>query len=384
MENMNDDVLTSEMKAHAKRWGVDLVGVLDAGPIHTKTYLRSKYRAYRCGQGIHTETEPDMFDPRVVMPGACSVILLGTYTYGVDYIVPSTPGCPRGKTGPWTRLYHYMSGQMAAVVIDFLKERGYEAVYTNDLPYRTIAAMAGIGEIGRNHFLFTKEFGSYIRMSCVVTNARLHSDRVDYDFVKDRCGKCHICVDSCPTGAMHMDGAYDYDICLHQLLQGAGDAKKDGLPREYWGKTDSYLMRTGKCLEVCPRNRHLIPRESIPAYIKVFPDFNKPDSPKLIPLVLADDQELEWLLAAGTYKYGKNHIRQNAILALGQQKDPAAIPVLSECLLTSKERLNAQMAAWALGMISGDDSIAALKKAAAVRTEPEILEEIGNALNGVH
>lgn len=383
MKMTESEVLTHGMTAHAHQWGIDLVSVTDAAPCRTKTYLRSKKRAYRCGQGIATEVEPDLFDPQQVMPDARSVIMLGTYTYGVDHIVPSTPGTPRGKIGPWTRLYHFMSGQMADVVINYLAACGYKAVYTNDLPYRTLAAKGGMGEIGRNHFLYTKEFGSYIRLSCVVTDAPLQDTAIAYDFAKNRCGTCRICEQSCPTQCMHSDGSYDYDICLHQLLQGAGDAREGGIPHAFWGKTGGYLMRTGRCLEVCPRNSKLMERDAIPAYIQNFPDFNKPDSPRLIPLVLAGDDEMEFLLPVAVYKYGKNNVRQNAILALGQHKDPAAIPVLEKCLLTATHPLNAQMAAWALGMIGGDDAARALREASMARLEPEILSEIDEALRGL-
>lgn len=378
---MQANISTQDMIKHANRWGIGLIGVTDAQPIKTKTYLFSKYeKPYRCGQGVATEIEPDLFDPRQIMDDAQSVIILGTYTYGVDRIVPSTPGHPRGKIGPWTRLYHFMSGQMADVVTEYLQSNGYSAVYTNDLPYRTIAANAGIGEIGRNHFLRAKGYGSYIRMSCVVTNAQLATTMVPYDFAVNRCGSCRACIDGCPTRAMKEDGALDNDICLHRLLQGSGDAKENGIPRQYWDKTEGYLMRTGKCLEICPHNRNLIPRDSIPRYIKHFPDFNKPDSPELIPLVMADDAEMEWLLPVAVYKYGKNHIRQNAIMALGQHRDEAAVSVLRECLLAQPHPLNAQMAAWALGMIGGDMARKALEEAQASPLLPEVLEEVRLAL----
>lgn len=377
---MDAAMLTEKMHLHAHRWGIDLVGVTDAAPIPTKTYLLTDYVHYRCGKTVRTEIEPDLFDPHCVIPDAQAVVILGTYTYGLDYIVPSTPGKPRGKIGPWTRLYHFMSGQMAEVVCEFLREHGYKAEYSNDLPYRTIAANAGLGEIGRNHFLRAKGYGSYIRMSCVVTNAPLVPKTVPYDFAKNRCGDCRICIDACPTCAMNEDDTYNADLCLHQLLKGAGVATENGLPKEFWDKTDGYLMRTGKCLEVCPHNRNLIPRDSIPRFIKVFPDFNKPDSPELIPIVMADDDEMEWLLPIAVYKYGKNNIRQNAILALGRHKDPAAILTLRECLLTYPDPLNARMAAWALGQIGTAQARDALMDGQRIRAEASIAEEICEAM----
>lgn len=274
-----------------------------------------------------------------------------------------------------------MSQQMAAVVLEFLTERGYQAVFTNDLPYRTLALKAGLGDVGRNHFIFTKEHSCYLRFSCVVTNAPLETVSVSYTYGVERtCGHCRRCVDSCPTQAMEADGTFHYDICLHQLLQGKGDAQAQGIPRQYWGKTMGYLMRTGHCLEVCPRNKKLMPRDSVPRYMKVYPDFAKPDSPPLIPLVLASDEEMEWRLPVAVYKYGKNFVRQNAILALGQAKDPTAIDVLARCLFEDVQVLNAAMAAWALGEIGTEAARNALQAARAISTESQVINEIGRTL----
>lgn len=372
--------LTQNLIQRTREWEIDLITIGDARPVHTKTYLVSRETPYRCGQRVHTEVEVDVFDPKVVLPTARSVVMLGVYTCGLDTIIPTTPDTPRGKIGPWTRIYSYLSEQMGDIVIEFLAERGFRSVFTNDLPYRAIAAQTGMGKISRNHFLYTKEFGSYIRLSCVVTDAPLETTYTDYDFTANECGSCRICERNCPTRSMCEDGTYLYDQCLHQLLQGKGDAKH-GLPRKYWGVTESYLMRTGKCLEICRLNRNLVPRQSIPRFVKVFPEIDLPDSPELIPIVMATDAEMEKIVPYNCWKYGKNHIRQNAILALGQQKAKNAVNVLEACVNTCEHPLNARMAAWSLGEIGTIEARQALEKALKAATSEELQEELRNSLS---
>jgi len=269
---------------------------------------------------------------------------------------------------------------MGDIVIEFLAERGFRSVFTNDLPYRAIAAQTGMGKISRNHFLYTKEFGSYIRLGCVVTDAPLETTYTDYDFTANECGSCRICERNCPTRSMCEDGTYLYDQCLHQLLQGKGDAKH-GLPRKYWGVTESYLMRTGKCLEICRLNRNLVPRQSIPRFVKVFPEIDLPDSPELIPIVMASDAEMEKIVPYNCWKYGKNHIRQNAILALGQQKVEKAVTVLAACVNTCEHPLNARMAAWSLGEIGTNEARQVLLMALEITKNEELQEELRNSLS---
>ncbi len=357
--------LTARLRLFASEQGIDLFEITDIEPIHVKNRTVSDSpKPYRCGQNVNTEVAPDVFDPCCVLPDAVAVIIMAFYTYGLEKPVESTPDCPRGKIGPWTRVYPYTK-QMSDVIVDYLTEHGYRAVHTNDLPYRALALKAGLGQLGRNQFIFANGFGSYLRFNCVVTDAPLETVAYQYDFFKDVCGNCHRCVDSCPVSAIDMDGTFHYDICLHELLQGRGKAE-NGLPKEYWGKTMSYLMRTGYCIEVCPRNKHLKPRTKLPKFLRVYPDIDKPDSPPLLPLVMASDEEIRAMLPRGVYQYGEGHVRQNAILALGQQRSTAAIPVLKDCLLRAKQE-NAQMAAWALGRIGTQEAWLALTLALDVR-----------------
>ena len=66
------------------------------------------------------------------------------------------------------------------------------------LPYKTVATRAGLGWIGKCALLVTKGFGSAIRITTVLTDARLQTD---YPVNADLCGTCSSCVDSCPAHA---------------------------------------------------------------------------------------------------------------------------------------------------------------------------------------
>ena len=94
---------------------------------------------------------------------------------------------------------------------EFLINKGYQAyaqttdvvVVSKDrispIPHKTVATRAGLGWIGKNCLLVTKEYGSAVRISSLLTNAPLEPD-APYD--KSNCGGCHLCVDACPAKAL--------------------------------------------------------------------------------------------------------------------------------------------------------------------------------------
>ncbi|MDR1904236.1 MAG: 4Fe-4S binding protein [Treponema sp.] len=363
--------LNKRLRNFAKEKNIDLLGVTSADRINCLPWsYTKKLRHYMpCNA---TLVAPNTYDPKIILPNAVTVVIVGMYMYGFDKIKPEEPGHPRGNIGPWTRGYVQAGRYATDAVESFLEDEGYETRFTNELPYRTLAVKCGLGKIGRNGFLFSEGLGCYIRLGAVVTNAPLET--VNYTTSsEDPCGRCRLCVDSCPTGALKGENDWDADMCLHLWQQGKGKYG-DYIPIEERHKCGNYLMRTGKCLQVCIRNHNLVPREHFPFQVE-----NKEDSPELIPLVLASEEEYKDLLPYNVYKYGIPYIRRDSIIALGNSKDEAAIGVLSEGLraLPEKER---GLCAWALGEIKGEKAYMVLLEAEKIETGTLVRSEIQHAL----
>lgn len=346
--------LTRDLKQHARERGIDVIGITSAEPIHCLPWGTTEHRPSEKARTTAWAYDPcsqsrvgdNVYDPTRILADARSVIVAALYTYGVDKIIPSTPGAPRGKIGPWTRDYSKASRYASEVIGGFLKERGFQAAFTNSLPYKTLALRTGVVSIGKNGFVFTKAHGSFLRWTCVVTDAELESSDIpiDEECAAESCGQCTICIDTCPTGALQGIRQYERNLCLHLWLQGEGKYGPH-IPPEERARLGSFLVRCGHCLEVCPKNRKLTPRESLP-----YKRENKPDSPELLPLVLADDEAYERMLPATVVKYGIETIRRNVYIALGNVGDPAAIPVLQEASKVMPDELQ-KLAIWAIKKI---------------------------------
>ena len=368
------DTLTNALFAYAAHKQIDLIGVTTAEPVNCIPWnYDADERHYRPCES--TKTAPNTYDPTCVLTNAQSVVMVGMYMYGFDRLTPSKPGCPRGNIGPWTRGYVEAGRYATDSISEWLIQKGFHAVFTNALPYRTLAVRCGIGKIGNNGFLYHDNMGSYLRLGCVVTDAQLKPYRGPAMSDND-CGNCTLCIKSCPTGALR--GPHDYcaDDCLHLWLQGQGSCA-DGIPPEKRHMSMNYLMRTGRCLEVCRRNQKLKPRTSFP-----FTAEQKEDSPELIPLVMADDMEYKQRLPYHVYKYGIEHIRKNVILALGNVADPAAIPALYEGLRELQPECRG-LCAWALGEIGTQQAKKCLLAQEKVEKEPAVLQEIQLAITKI-
>jgi epoxyqueuosine reductase QueG len=103
---------------------------------------------------------------------------------------------------------------LGQLTVQFLRENGHDAkqlattniigaeypsMLSTRLPHKTTATRAGLGWIGKCALLITKEFGSAVRITTVLTNAPIAAGQpVNTSF----CGDCTACVDVCPSQAL--------------------------------------------------------------------------------------------------------------------------------------------------------------------------------------
>jgi epoxyqueuosine reductase QueG len=61
-----------------------------------------------------------------------------------------------------------------------------------------VAISAGLGCYGKNGMIITPQYGPYVYLSMIITDAPL---KPDDPFDEDLCADCNLCVEACPTGA---------------------------------------------------------------------------------------------------------------------------------------------------------------------------------------
>lgn len=130
-----------------------------------------------------------------------------------DFVLDNhSPNDPKQKSLYLHHIYDVITRALDFLAYDvtrFLTSRGYEAFavpgsppYDFDtlkgvLSHKLAAHLAGLGWIGKSCLLMTEAFGPRVRFVTVLTDAPLRAG-VPLD---DTCGKCHVCIDSCPVHA---------------------------------------------------------------------------------------------------------------------------------------------------------------------------------------
>jgi epoxyqueuosine reductase len=84
---------------------------------------------------------------------------------------------------------------------NLINDRLIEAsTFTSILPHKTIALLAGLGWIGKDNLLVTREYGSGFCMCTVLTDAPIISENKAR--MTPQCGTCDVCETICPGKAI--------------------------------------------------------------------------------------------------------------------------------------------------------------------------------------
>lgn len=155
----------------------------------------------------------------------------------------------------------------------YIRTLGYEARNHMDGNYLMVAPLvaqaAGLGEIGRNGLLITKEYGQRVRLGIVSTNMPLVSDEMDLFGVEDFCKVCNICSRTCPGKCISKEDPVDIDGTVRwQIVQEKC--------YEVWRKLGTDC---GVCLSACPFSQGIDER------------VDRLSEPGVIEEVLADHKE---------------------------------------------------------------------------------------------
>lgn len=109
------------------------------------------------------------------------------------------------------------------------------------------AAKSGLGWIGKNSNLLSKQVGSFFFIAELIVDLELEYDTA----VTDHCGSCTKCIDACPTGAIIAPYVVDGSKCISYFTI----ELKDNIPQEMKGKFDDWAFGCDVCQDVCPWNR---------------------------------------------------------------------------------------------------------------------------------
>lgn len=152
-----------------------------------------------------------------LLPSARAVIVFGKEVYKelVDFIKPSKEVGEAEHASLLKPHYNYLNSRMTKAIYDLsgmLRKKNYSTLPLPPadcptdqrtliaiFPYKHAAVAAGLGTIGQNGLLITKEFGPRVRLACLLTDAPLEPTPMTKE---NFCKGCHSCIKACPAQAL--------------------------------------------------------------------------------------------------------------------------------------------------------------------------------------
>jgi len=206
-------------------------------------------RGYNADMGYLERNIEARIDPSLLLPGV-KTLLVFLAPYRQKESQPE--GLPKIATYAWGLDYHivirnklYEIVRRIRNIVPELKAR----VFTDSAPIleRLWAKEAGLGFIGKNGFLISREHGLHNLIGIILVDVEM-----DYSLsldIKGGCGTCRRCLDACPSGAIVEPFVVDSRKCIsYQTIE----SKKKFCDEEYRIDRKGYIFGCDICMDICP------------------------------------------------------------------------------------------------------------------------------------
>jgi len=236
------DTYTKKIKDSIIGWGASLVGIADIEPL----------------RGVNTYP-PDLLDPFITAVSMALQLPLSALEMISDRPTPI-----------YRSVYETANrklDEIAFLTALLLQDDGFYSLpipvsqmvdkenLCGAISHKAVARLVGLGWQGKHILLITPEYGSRVRLATVLTKAPLEPDAP----LRNRCGKCMLCRDACPVGAIKgintkdhykdRDEAMFFSRCAEKLMHEFARLPEIGSPI------------CGICIKACPFGRKGKPHE---------------------------------------------------------------------------------------------------------------------------
>lgn len=244
------------IKAKAEKFGFQNCGISPAGFLEEdaqpfESWLKNNFQ----GEMAYMENYFDKrLDPRLLVEGSKSVISL-SYNYFPEKDLAKLGELKISKYA-YGQDYHEIIKEILREMVQELQEEIGDfqfRIFTDSAPIleRSWARKSGIGWVGKNANLITKQTGSFYFLAEIICDLDLTSDEPK----SDHCGSCRKCIEACPTDAIVSDRIIDGSKCISY----ATIELKNEIPESFKGKMENWMFGCDICQDVCPWNRFAKP-----------------------------------------------------------------------------------------------------------------------------
>ncbi len=234
---------TEEMLSLARSAGAGVAGIADISLLHDlPVYAPFSLREFKYAISIGVPLPRTAIDLiRLEDPGILYAHAYHVANSLIDSITMRLSGWISGKGFSSVVI-------PASLRVDISKELGHAS-------HKAFACAAGLGWIGRNGLLVNPVYGPRVRLGTVLTDMPLQPGKP----MKNQCGKCRLCVDSCPSKALKYSNfdfrpasreeIFDPQKCVTRLNK----FKENFAQKPYQAVYAATIC--GMCIKVCPIGR---------------------------------------------------------------------------------------------------------------------------------
>lgn len=251
---------TKLIKQKAEKFGFQSCGISKADFLEEEAkplenWLKNSFH----GEMSYMENYFDKrLDPRLLVEGSKSVISL-SYNYFPEQKISTINNFKISKYA-YAEDYHEVVKEILREMISELQEEIGEfsfRVFVDSAPVleRAWAKKSGIGWVGKNANIITKQNGSFFFLAEIICDLSLIPDSP----TTDHCGTCRKCVDACPTDAIVSDKIIDGSKCISY----ATIELKNEIPDSFKNKMEDWMFGCDICQDVCPWNRFSKPNQQL-------------------------------------------------------------------------------------------------------------------------
>lgn len=256
----NPHNLSQLLKSTAKRYGFKSCGISKSGALdkdarQLEAYLKKDFHGQMHYMANHFEKRTDTTK---LVEGSRSVISL-LYNYYPSSPINTLDNLKISKYAYGQDYHEIIKGilremveELTGVVGDFSCR-----IFVDSAPVleRAWARESGLGWVGKNANLITRDQGSFFFLAEIITDLEIAPDGP----IKDYCGTCRRCIEACPTQAIVEDKVVDGSKCISY----ATIELKDELPESFKGKMEEWMFGCDICQDVCPWNRFSKPHSQV-------------------------------------------------------------------------------------------------------------------------